>query len=68
MEERIKEEHDRLVEVLKDLVIWSIETDTEGFVEELRRNAKVRGIEKEIEALIREAYAEWMGEGPTSTG
>ena len=64
MEERIKEEHDRLVEVLKDLVIWSIETDTEGFVEELRRNAKVRGIEKETESLIEQAYKEWMGSKP----
>ena len=60
MEERIKEEHDRLVEVLKDLVIWSIETDTEGFVEELRRNAKARGIEKETESLIEQAYKEWI--------
>ena len=57
-----------LEEVLKDLVIWSIETDTEGFVEELRRNAKVRGIEKEIEALIREAYAEWTGKNQPPQG
>ena len=56
-----------LEEVLKDLVIWSIETDTEGFVEELRRNAKVRGIEKETESLIEQAYKEWLGSKPKDT-
>ena len=48
-------------ELLKDLVIWSIETGHEDFVEELRRDATARGMEQEINDLIEQARKEWLG-------